>query len=95
MSDCAKKKKGKTSGKMTSPILERVFPRIPAVIAFGDPMLETLTQIKGNSIMVKHNIRYNGKSELPLEETELLLRDLPPELIPTSFWIIFGICTAF
>lgn len=64
---------------MTSTILKCVFPRIPAVIAFGDPMLESLVQVRGNSIMVKHNIRFNGKSELPLEETERLLRDLPPE----------------
>lgn len=72
------------------------FPEVPTVIAFGDPMLESLVQVRGNSIMVKHNVRFNGKSELPTEETERLLRDLPPELIfNSSFLIILSICTAF
>lgn len=53
----------------------------PAIIAFGNPLLDVYVTIKNDDLLKKFNLPTDGEIELPVEKMQELLADLPLELI--------------
>ncbi|XP_043473272.1 adenosine kinase 2-like [Leptopilina heterotoma] len=64
---------------MSVPSILRNCSQLPAVIAFGNPLLDIITRINGNDLLLKYNLKVDGQAELSTEETQQLLQELPPE----------------
>ncbi|XP_033216717.1 adenosine kinase-like [Belonocnema kinseyi] len=73
---------------MSVPIL-RVCPQLPAVIAFGNPLLDIIVRMKGMEavhavhLLNKYNLKMDGQSELSADEMHALLEYLPQEFEQT------------
>ena len=71
---------------MSVPIL-RVCPQLPAVIAFGNPLLDIIVRMKGLEavhgahLLNKYNLKIDGQSELSSDDMHALLDHLPQELV--------------
>ena len=65
---------------MSVPIL-RVCPQLPAVIAFGNPLLDIIVKVKESSILFKHGLEIDGQMEMSPEKIQQILQDLPQELM--------------
>lgn len=65
---------------MSVPSILRSCSQLPAVIAFGNPLLDIITRINGNDLLLKYNLKVDGQAELSTDETQQLLQELPPEL---------------
>lgn len=63
--------------------LRRTIARLdfPAVIAFGNPLLDTLVILKNDELIKKHDLKTDGEAELCDEKLQELIVDLPPELM--------------
>ncbi|XP_012242193.1 adenosine kinase [Bombus impatiens] len=51
----------------------------PAIIAFGNPLLDVYVTIKNDDLLKKFNLPTDGEIELPVEKMQELLADLPLE----------------
>lgn len=54
---------------------------VPAVVAFGNPLLDIYVTLKNDDLLKKYNLSADGEMELPAEKMQELLADLPLELI--------------
>lgn len=55
----------------------------PAIIAFGNPLLDILVILKNDELIKKYNLKIDGETELCEKKLQELITDLPPELINT------------
>ena len=55
--------------------------RLPAVISFGNPLLDIVVTLNSNYIFEKYGLKVDGEVELPQNELQDLLDQLPPELV--------------
>lgn len=46
------------------------------IIAFGNPLLDTLVRIPNDDILRKHNLKQDDQKEITRPEMELLLQDI-------------------
>lgn len=53
----------------------------PAIIAFGNPLLDILVMLKNDELIKKHNLKIDGETELCEKKLQELIADLPPELM--------------
>ncbi|KAG7204790.1 hypothetical protein KM043_005197 [Ampulex compressa] len=53
---------------------------LPAIIAFGNPLVDTLVVLKNDDLLKKYNLTLDGEMELSDKKIQELLADLPPEL---------------
>ncbi|XP_029174849.1 adenosine kinase-like [Nylanderia fulva] len=51
----------------------------PAIIAFGNPLLDILVIVKNEDLLKKYNLKIDGEMELCEEKMQELIADLPPE----------------
>ncbi|XP_011861477.1 PREDICTED: adenosine kinase isoform X2 [Vollenhovia emeryi] len=55
----------------------------PAVIAFGNPLLDILVVLKNDELIKKYNLKVDGETELCEKRLQELIADLPSELMNT------------
>jgi len=55
----------------------------PAIIAFGNPLLDVLVILKNDELIKKYNLKIDGEMELCEKKLQELIADLPPELMNT------------
>lgn len=53
----------------------------PAIIAFGNPLLDILVILKNDELIKKYNLKIDGETELCEKKLQELITDLPPELV--------------
>lgn len=56
----------------------------PAIIAFGNPLLDMFVKIKDNDLLKKYNLNVDGEAEFSEDKMQELLADIPQELIKTG-----------
>nr|XP_003705832.1 PREDICTED: adenosine kinase [Megachile rotundata]XP_012146744.1 PREDICTED: adenosine kinase [Megachile rotundata]XP_012146745.1 PREDICTED: adenosine kinase [Megachile rotundata] len=56
---------------------------VPAVVAFGNPLLDAFVFLKNKDLLKKHNLTIDGETELTTEKMQELLADLQLESEPT------------
>lgn len=54
---------------------------VPTVMAFGNPLLDILVNVKDTDILKKYDLTVDGETELPSEKMQELLADLSQELM--------------
>lgn len=59
----------------------------PAVIAFGNPLLDILVILKNDELIKKYNLKIDGETELCEKKLQELIADLPSELINTMNFV--------
>ncbi|OAD62368.1 Adenosine kinase [Eufriesea mexicana] len=52
---------------------------VPAIIAFGNPLLDVYVSLKNEDLLKKYNLMVDGETELPHEKMQELLADLQLE----------------
>lgn len=73
-----------TSIKMVEKIpLRKTIARLdfPAIISFGNPLLDIYVILKNEELLKKHNLEVDGETELSEKKMQELIADLPPELV--------------
>lgn len=63
----------------------------PAIIAFGNPLLDIFVVLQNDDLLKKYNLRMDGETELCETKIQELITDLPPELMS----IFVGVCFVF
>lgn len=53
----------------------------PAIITFGNPLLDILVIVKNDELFKKYNLKIDGETELCEKKMQELITDLPSELI--------------
>ncbi|CAL7945129.1 unnamed protein product [Xylocopa violacea] len=53
--------------------------KVPAVVAFGNPLLDIYVIIRNDDLLKKHNLKVDGEAEVSNEKIQELLADLPLE----------------
>ncbi|XP_076639262.1 adenosine kinase isoform X2 [Colletes latitarsis] len=53
---------------------------VPAVVAFGNPLLDVYVFLKNKDILKKYDLTEDGEMELPNEKMQEILADLPQDL---------------
>lgn len=53
----------------------------PAIIAFGNPLLDILVILENDDLLKKYNLKVDGETELCEAKIQELIADLPPELM--------------
>lgn len=53
----------------------------PAIIAFGNPLLDMFVKIKDNDLLKKYNLNVDGEAEFSEDKMQELLAHIPQELI--------------
>lgn len=51
---------------------------IPAIISFGNPLLDIYVTLKNEDLLKKYNLTVDGETELPAKKVQELIADLPP-----------------
>lgn len=51
----------------------------PAILAFGNPLLDTYVTLNSDNLLKKYNLTVDGETELPEEQMQELMADLPLE----------------
>ncbi|XP_012219629.1 uncharacterized protein [Linepithema humile] len=51
----------------------------PAIISFGNPLLDIYVVLKNDELLKKHNLTVDGETELSEKKMQELIADLPPE----------------
>lgn len=52
---------------------------VPAVVSFGNPLLDIVVTLENDDILEKYGLKVDGEVELPEEKIQDLLAELPPE----------------
>ncbi|XP_012269949.2 adenosine kinase-like [Athalia rosae] len=52
---------------------------VPAVVGFGNPLLDIYTSLESDDILKKYNLEVDGEQELPVEIIQQLINEFPPE----------------
>lgn len=55
----------------------------PAIIAFGNPLLDIYVILKNDELIKKYNLKVDGETELCEKKLQELIADLPSELMNT------------
>jgi adenosine kinase len=63
--------------------LQKTIARLdfPAIIAFGNPLLDIFVILKSDELLKKYNLKMDGETELCEKKMQELIADLPSELI--------------
>jgi len=63
--------------------LQKTIARLdfPAIIAFGNPLLDIFVILKNDDLLKKYNLKMDGETELCEKKMQELIADLPSELI--------------
>lgn len=61
----------------------------PAIIAFGNPLLDILVVLQNDALLKKYNLKGDGETELCEKKMQELLADLPPELMSIFVKVYF------
>lgn len=54
---------------------------VPAVIAFGNPLLDIFVVLQDDDLLKKYNLKMDGETELCEKKLQELIADLPSELM--------------
>lgn len=63
--------------------LRKIITRLdfPAILSFGNPLLDIYVILKNDDLLKKHNLKIDGETELSEKKMQELIADLPPELV--------------
>lgn len=53
--------------------------KLPAVVAFGNPLLDVVSTIQDDNLLEKYKLKVDSELELPEEIIQQILADLPTE----------------
>lgn len=53
----------------------------PAIVAFGNPLLDILVILQNDDLLKKYNLKPDGETELCEKKMQELMADLPAELM--------------